>query len=181
MPFMGILNRMRAPAPPTSLAAVVTAAVLLVPASAGADVLVDGYGSPGGPEQTELGPPPEYPTTTVPENPQVSPSESPDEYPTATVPSSPEIAPSTSPQTPTAVASEPDEPNIPTATDSGSPGGPSDGPSTGPREVSGGSLPFTGLEVGFVALLGASLLLAGFVVRRFGRPPSPVTGDPYFG
>ena len=36
---------------------------------------------------------------------------------------------------------------------------------------SGGSLPFTGLELGLIAVAGAGLLGAGVAMRRASRPP----------
>ena len=38
------------------------------------------------------------------------------------------------------------------------------------NENHGGSLPFTGLDLGLVAAAGGLLLAAGFVVRRLSRP-----------
>jgi hypothetical protein len=40
------------------------------------------------------------------------------------------------------------------------------------RARAAGTLPFTGLDSGFVALLGAASLTAGIVLRRRARPAS---------
>jgi hypothetical protein len=41
---------------------------------------------------------------------------------------------------------------------------------TGATTTSSDSLPFTGLELGLIALVGAGLLGAGFAIRRVSRP-----------
>ena len=43
------------------------------------------------------------------------------------------------------------------------------------RAQSAGTLPFTGLDTGLVALLGAAFLTAGIVLRRRTRPTGEVT------
>jgi HD domain len=48
----------------------------------------------------------------------------------------------------------------------GSPGG----PSTPSASSSGGTLPFTGLDLGLIALLGVALLALGVLARRLARP-----------
>ena len=40
-----------------------------------------------------------------------------------------------------------------------------------PEASSGGELPFTGLDVGLIAIAGASLVLLGFAMRRLTRAP----------
>jgi hypothetical protein len=40
-----------------------------------------------------------------------------------------------------------------------------------PQASSGGELPFTGLDVGLIAIAGVSLLLMGFAMRRLTRAP----------
>ena len=40
-----------------------------------------------------------------------------------------------------------------------------------PQQSSGGELPFTGLDVGLIAIAGASLVLLGFGMRRLTRAP----------
>lgn len=40
-----------------------------------------------------------------------------------------------------------------------------------PQASSGGELPFTGLDVGLIAIAGVSLLAMGFAMRRLTRAP----------
>lgn len=40
-----------------------------------------------------------------------------------------------------------------------------------PKVSSGGELPFSGLDVGLIAIAGASLVLMGFAMRRLTRAP----------
>lgn len=40
-----------------------------------------------------------------------------------------------------------------------------------PQAQSGGELPFTGLDVGLIAIAGVSLVLMGFAMRRLTRAP----------
>lgn len=56
--------------------------------------------------------------------------------------------------------------------DQGSTGGSSD--NGGTTQASSGSLPFTGLEVGLLALIGAGLVGTGVVVRRLSRSSDPM-------
>jgi hypothetical protein len=49
-------------------------------------------------------------------------------------------------------------------------GGGGDG-GAAPEASSGGELPFTGLDVGLIAIAGASLVLLGFAMRRLTRAP----------
>lgn len=51
-------------------------------------------------------------------------------------------------------------------------GGGGGGSAPAPRASSGGGeLPFTGLDVGLIAIAGASLVLMGFALRRLTRAP----------
>jgi hypothetical protein len=51
----------------------------------------------------------------------------------------------------------------------GGPGGTGNTPSGDVREAPANSLPFTGLDVGLVVLMGAALVGTGFVIRRGAR------------
>ncbi len=50
-------------------------------------------------------------------------------------------------------------------------GGGGGGGGAAPEASSGGELPFTGLDVGLIAIAGASLVLMGFAMRRLTRAP----------
>ena len=52
-------------------------------------------------------------------------------------------------------------------------GGSGGGPTAAPAQKasSGGELPFTGLDVGLIALAGVSLVVMGFAMRRLTRAP----------
>ncbi len=50
-------------------------------------------------------------------------------------------------------------------------GGGGGAPQPQPQASSGGELPFTGLDVGLIAIAGVSLVLMGFAMRRLTRAP----------